>query len=157
MPQWSHKSLLCSCKSPLPCLTWRQRKDVLHHQTPDPWHTRNGTHAGTRMQGVDMFASGGVFLLFMSLSSTSCSSRPHMRRKYGVMSPLARPRCLKNIFMRRPEEADVSQNTIGHYLSSCGSWPLLAWAAARAKPPSVDWTSTPCRSDGSDASQGSAV
>lgn len=51
-----------------------------------------------------------------------------MRTKYSVMSPLAPPRRLKNIFMHRPEErqADVSQNTIGHYLSS-----LLAWAAAR--------------------------
>lgn len=78
------------------------------------------------MQGVDMFASGGVFLLFMSPSSTSRSSRPHMRRKYSVKSPLARPPCLKNIFTRRPEEreADVSQNTTGHYLSSGGSRPL---------------------------------
>lgn len=37
-----------------------------------------------------------------------------------MMSPLAWPQCLKDAFLRRPEEreADISQNKIGNYLSS---------------------------------------
>lgn len=123
-PQRSHKCLFYSCKSPLPCLTWLQRKAALHHQIPSQWHTWNGTRAGIHMQGVDMFASRGVFLLFlflfMSASPTSCCTRYHMRWKHGVMSPLAWRLCLNDVFSHRPEEreADISQNKIGYYLSS---------------------------------------
>lgn len=74
-PQRSHKCLFYSCKSPLPCLTWLQRKDVLHHQIPSQWHTRNGTRAGIHVQGVAIFASGGVFLLFFF--SFSCHPLQH--------------------------------------------------------------------------------
>lgn len=87
-----------------------ERKDLHHHQmlnTHDHKHfhsgTCNGTHTlahtlshRTRKKGVDMntFASkDGGFVVSPSL--TSCSGLPHRRRKYGVMSPLAWPRCLK--------------------------------------------------------------
>ena len=109
MPPRSNKSLFYSSNSPLPHLTSLQRKTSLQtctiikrwtHMIINTYNLARVTLAHTlshhtHKKGVDTytFVSRGGFV--MSPSLTSCSSLPHRRRKYGVMSPLAWPRCLK--------------------------------------------------------------